>query len=211
MLIKQAMTNKSELTLLNSSTIVNECIKTIEEKGLLSLPVVDGKTFIGSISINTLYSKLIKLNDEQKHEFLNEKIENYIDKNFKSLSISEELEKSSKMLTDEDLPFIPIVSNGEFQGIIKPKDIFTSMNDVLGSNEGTRITILTYDRIGVLFKITKILNRNNINILNVVAKPKQILGIREITLRIEGENIDRAINKLESKGFKIRNRKYFQT
>ena len=78
MRIVDIMLRKEDLTVISINDTVKDALERIQTEGHLSLPIVEGKKFKGSISMYYIYKKYYKLNDSEKESFLNSKVSEYL-------------------------------------------------------------------------------------------------------------------------------------
>ena len=60
-----------------------------------------------------------------------------------------------------------------------------------------------FDIPGQLAKLTEVLKKEDINILNFAVMDAKVLGVYKVILRVDTENVDGLINKIEKAGFKV--------
>lgn len=204
MFIRKAMLKRENLTLLQGEMTVKEALDVIEGKGFLSLPVIEDSKFIGTISIYDIYRKYYR-NREVREAFLNTKIKDFVKTDYKTLSSNEPIENAALIFTQKDYPFVPVVDDDRFEGIITQKAIFNSYSDLfLKSNVGTRVTIQAYEMKGVLSKLTRTITEQGANILSLVVNDVETaMNIREIVVKFDGAEKTKVLNSLTKAGFKI--------
>ena len=79
MLVKAIMIPFNQLQCLSVDNTLEEALNIIEENRLLSLPVVDGKQFVGVISKELMYEEYFKNYEAlSKTEFLNKKVRDLV-------------------------------------------------------------------------------------------------------------------------------------
>ncbi|MTI47610.1 CBS domain-containing protein [Sporosalibacterium faouarense] len=205
MLVRKAMLKRNELTLLEDEMTLKHALDVIEGKGFLSLPVTQENEFVGTVSIYDIYRKYYR-NIETREQFLNSKINDFVKTDYKTLSPYDPIEDAAIIFAQKDYPFIPVVEEGKFQGIVTQKEIFKSYSDLFDLNNkvGTRVTIQAYEMRGILSKLTKTITDQGANILSlVVNEVETAMNIREIVVKFEGADKEKVINALGKAGFKI--------
>lgn len=204
-MIDNVLVLKENLLILNSKQKIKDALHKIEGVGYLSLPVVDDKKFIGSISIYHIYQKFYKLKEEERVKFLEEPILEYINKDIPFLYDNQIIEDALDIFSIKNIPFLPILDkDNDFIGIVTQKLIFESFSNILGYHQGTRFTIVTYDVKGKLAQITKIITKSNANIISIVVDdPKIKMSLKKVIVRFEADNVELVRGRLEKEGFKI--------
>lgn len=205
MLVKKIMLKKSELTLLKGEMTVKEALDVIEGKGFLSLPVIQDSKFIGTLSIYDIYRKYYR-NSQERENFLSSQIKDFVKTEYKTLSTYDAIEDASVIFAQKDYPFVPVVEEGKFTGIVTQKRIFLAFSDLFNLNNkmGTRVTIQAYEMKGVLSKLTKTIAEQGANILSLIVNDAETaMNIREIVVKFEGTDEEKVLNALKKAGFKI--------
>lgn len=202
MIIRSIMTPESKLKVLSPDLKVKEALDAVLEDGFLSLPVVQGKKYIGIFYKNKVYDAIFS-DPQKKEEILNDSLENWIISEALPLHELDYVERAAEKFSKNNWSFIPVVNKlEEFVGIVTQKAIFQVVVRVYGL-EDARLIIHSYDFVGVLSNITKVIQKHGANITNVTQYDTDIIGITEISIRLKGENLDQLVKKLRAKGIKV--------
>lgn len=202
MIIRSIMTPESKLKVLSPNLKVKEALDAVLEDGFLSLPVVQGKKYIGIFYKNKVYDAIFS-DPQKKEEILNDSLENWIISEALPLHELDYVERAAEKFSKNNWSFIPVVNKlEEFVGIVTQKAIFQVVVRVYGL-EDARLIIHSYDFVGVLSNITKVIQKHGANITNVTQYDTDIIGITEISIRLKGENLDQLVKKLRAKGIKV--------
>lgn len=202
MIIRSIMTPESKLKVLSPHLKVKEGLDAVLEDGFLSLPVVQGKKYIGIFYKNKVYDAIF-LDPQKKEEILNDSLQNWIISEALPLHELDYVERAAEKFSKNNWSFIPVVNQlEEFVGIVTQKAIFQVVVRVYGL-EDARLIIHSYDFVGVLSNITKVIQKHGANITNVTQYDTDIIGITEISIRLKGENLDQLVKKLKAKGVKV--------
>ncbi|MFC4804053.1 CBS domain-containing protein [Filifactor villosus] len=202
MIIRSIMTPESKLKVLSPNLKVKEALDAVLEDGFLSLPVVQGKKYIGIFYKNKVYDAIFS-DPQKKEEILNDSLENWIISEALPLHELDYVERAAEKFSKNNWSFIPVVNKlEEFVGIVTQKAIFQVVVRVYGL-EDARLIIHSYDFVGVLSNITKVIQKHGANITNVTQYDTDIIGITEISIRLKGENLDQLVKKLKAKGIKV--------
>lgn len=210
MYVKNKMT--SDVVSIFEDASVDLAFQTMIEKGCKQLPVVKDGNLIGYITEHLLAdvtpSKATTLSMYELNYLLSKT-------KVKDVMISDEPTATPDMLVEEAAVLmkstaadaLPVVEGTKLVGIITRTDILESYLDLTGINSpGTRISIETEDRPGVLADITSIIKEHQINIAHVANYNH--IGPHdddEIIIRLATQEADEVISSLESAGFKILN------
>ena len=83
------------------------------------------------------------------------------------------------------------------------KALFELITKVYGLHD-TKIVIYTQEFVGMLRRITSVLERLDVNITNIAKYDTETLGVQELSLRVKGGNLDEIVRRLEDRGIKVR-------
>lgn len=202
MLVKNIMIPIEKLTVVSIDKTVGETIELIDSHQLLSLPVVDGKAFVGVISKKYMFEEYFNRN-LTKEEFTKQKIADFMKTKIDSVLERDLVEVPAKILSDKNVQFIPVLNEkGHFRGIVTHKAIFKIFTKILGFGH-TRIEIITADVKGRLATLTEIISKQNANIISIAEVDVEVMNLREIILRVDTDNTKKLVQALETGGFKV--------
>lgn len=203
MYIKTVIKPAVELELIRVDDTVGSALKIIDDKNLLSLPVVSGKKFIGMLSKRYVYQTYFEL-DEPKEVFLNRPVSDFMRTKIPTLGDTDIVEDAIGFFIRSPYPFIPVVDqNEDFVGIITRKAVMERYEQIFKS-EYPRFFIYSYDYKGKLGKIIDIINKYNGDIKNIALMDAGILGLKEIFLSVKSDQIDKIIESLQSNNFEVK-------
>jgi len=203
MRIGDIMVKKEDLTIISINDTVKNALERIQSEGHLSLPVIEGNKFKGSISIYYIYKKYYKLEDSEKEDFLNSKVSEYL-RELPAITTFDNIETISKLFSEKNIPFIPVVDNDEFKGIVTQKSIFKEHNILFGFDKGTRLSVIAQEIKGRLAKLTNTINKNDGNIISmVVSQPQTQMNLREIVVRVDAKDINKIVEGIKEEGFRV--------
>jgi acetoin utilization protein AcuB len=203
MKVKAIMTPSNKLTLLSPLDSAKNAIEEINNKGILSLPVVENKQFVGFLSKQYVYETFFKEGNRSIEEFLERPLSTFMHNKVQPISLDLSVEEAAKIFFDNNVRFLPVVNeNDEFVGIVTQKVIFGLLAKVYGL-EDPKISVISNDIKGSLSRVTDIINKNGGNITNIVMLETSIKGVDEISIRVTGKDIDRIRMKLKENGFKL--------
>lgn len=204
MLIKALMLSNEDLITVGPEDSVEIALNKILEKNFLSIPVVEGKNFLGVIAKERIFSDYFQ-DTINKEEFLAKKVKDFLRRDIPTLRPQDEIEKASHTLEVYGVPFVAVVNDeGNFEGIITHYTIFREFADILGLNRGKRLAVIAYDIPGQIAKLTDIINRCGGDIISfVVIDPKVKTDVREVVVRLRAENYMQIVDAVKDAGFRI--------
>lgn len=205
MYVKNHMLPKENLTTLELNEDIGSALAKIEQGDFLSLPVLDGNQFKGYLMKEAIYRSFFQTNGKTKKEYLNEtKVESLYNKNFKSIKEDEYVENASYLLKEWRTPFLPVFDNMQnFVGILTHASIFNAFSEIFGLEKGTRIVVNMLDIPGQLAKLSEVIRKENVNIINFAAVDAKVLDVYRVIIRVDTTDVVGLIERIEKAGFKI--------
>lgn len=205
MFVRNHMLRKGNLTTVSLKESIRSVLEKIAEGDFLSLPVVEGDKFKGFIMKETIYRKYFELGKKDKDEYLsNTKVEEIYNDQYKTICEADRIDEGSYLLKELRTPFLPVFdSNEKFVGILTHFAIFNAFSEVFGIDKGIRIVVNMFDLPGQLARLTEIIRRENINIINFAIVDAKVLDIIRVILRVDIDNADELVEKIQLAGFKI--------
>jgi acetoin utilization protein AcuB len=206
MLVRALMLEKEQLVIAGPEETLESALRKIEDNNFLSIPVVDGKTFLGVISKERIFEEYFKGDFDNKQEFLrNSKVRDVYRNIIPRVNSNDLIERASRVLETFGIPFVAAVNErDEFEGIVTHYAIFHSFGEVFGLNEGHRIAVTAYDVPGQLAKLTDTITRCGGDIISfAIIDPKVRLDVKEIVVRVRIMDLDRLIERIKDAGFKL--------
>lgn len=204
MLIKPIILSANKLTILSPDDTAQKAIEIIEDNGFLSLPVVEGKKFVGFLSKQFIYDEFFKSGETDYNKFFQKKVAEFIITPLEVVKDNTPVEEAAEMFFESKIRFLPVVdNNNEFIGILTQKALFDIITKVFGLHDA-KIVILSSDFTGVIAKISEIIYKFGANITNIVQMDTGLMEVREISIRVECSNLDKLVEKLKNNGIKVR-------
>jgi len=205
MFIRNHMLPKEKLTTVELEESIGEVLEKINEGDFLSLPVMDGDEFKGFIMKEAIYRNYLELNKTNKEEYLkNTKVIEIYNNNYETILANENIDKASYLLKELRTPFLAVLdSNGKFVGILTHFAIFKAFSEVFGIDKGTRIVVNMFDLPGQLARLTEVIRKEGINILNLTIVDPKVLDIITVILRVDSDDVRELVDRIQLSGFKI--------
>ncbi len=198
------MLPKDELTILELEESLGSALNKINNGDFLSLPVMDGNEFKGILMKEAIYRSYMELGKSDRDEYLNNTtVKEIYNNKFESTSADERIEKASYLLKEVRTPFLPVFNENKFVGILTHFAIFKAFAEIFGIDNGTRIVVNMFDLPGQLARLTDVIRKENINIINFAIMDPKVLDLIQVILRVDTDDVDRLIEKIQSAGFKI--------
>lgn len=205
MLIKAFMLPKEELITAALDESLGSALNKIEERNFLSIPVIDGKKFVGVISKEKIYEEYFQIGGNREEYLNNTRVRKIIRTGIPFLKPQDEVEKAADTLENYGVPFVAIINdNEEFEGIVTHYAIFREFADILGIDRGGKISVIAYDIPGQVAKLADIITKNGGDIISfVVLDPKTKTEVKEIVVRIKADRFNEIVNAVKSAGFRV--------
>ena len=201
MIVKNFMIEKERLVSVSIKDTVERALEVIEENALLSIPVMteDGKDLAGSITKAKIYEELYK-NGEKVNKAEVGAVYQPRQTRVERDSI---LEDSSIILQNEKHAFIPVYEKEQYVGILTHREIFRAYTKLLGVGRGERLSFFVTNMSGRLAILTTAVADLGGDILNLIVEDVEVLNTARIVLRVERCDIDKLIEKVKKRGFKL--------
>lgn len=207
MFIKSHMLPKEKLTIVQLNDNLEDVLEKINSGDFLSLPVFDQDVFKGIIMKETIYRTYFENSETDKEAYLKEtKVKEIYSEDYKSISGDERIEKASYLLKELRTPFLPVFNHSnKFIGILTHFAIFKAFSEVFGLDKGTRIVVNMFDLPGQIARLTEVIRRENVNIMNLATVDPEVLDLIQVVIRIDvdSKDLDRIVEKIQLAGFKI--------
>lgn len=205
MFVRNHMLRAEKLTTVSLGENLGSVLKKIEEGDFLSLPVLQDEKFKGFIMKEAIYRNYFELNKRDKEDYLaNTTVNEIYNDKFKSIYESDKIDEASYLLKERRTPFLPVFdSHDKFVGILTHFSIFNAFSEIFGIDKGTRIVVNMFDLPGQLSRLTEVIRKAGINIINLAIVDAKVLDITRVILRVDAKDVSDLIDKIQEAGFKI--------
>lgn len=208
MRVKAIMMPYHKLACISLDNTVEEAMKIIDEQGLLSLPVVKEREFIGVLSKQYLFEEYFKNFTGTKEAFMQRRVEEFMKAKIDTIGENTRIEEAAALFITSKVRFIPITNDRNMLlGIVTQQAVFKEYQKIFG-NKHNSMAIYTYDIRGVLGKICELIAKEGGDICNMMVIPTDVLDLAEIFLRVEAPDFERVVRALERHGYDVRDVKY---
>lgn len=176
----------------------------IQTKKYDCLPVKNAqKKLVGIIQLTDIYEACMK---HGRQVALPMPVKEIMVTNLVTIHPDEIIERAAKLLLQRDIPFLPVVEDGELKGVIHESDLFKAFGDLLGVDSGTtRLTLVVPDRKGQLARIAEIIRDAGVSITHVATSHSEVLDQYKVIVRVETETTRPLVELLEQHGYKVIN------
>ena len=207
MYVNNLMVPKNELVTVTREDSIQFALDLIEKNDFLSIPIVEKNKFYGVITKELIFQYFYKVSNEKNQiiSLSDFKVKEVMNSDLPVLYMNDLVETAADLLYLNKAIFVAVLDeSGEFKGIITHKDIFKEFTSLFGLNKGKRIAVIAYDIPGQILKLTKIISENKGDIIScVVEDPESKFAVKEIVIRVETNNFEHIIRKIEGAGFKL--------
>ena len=208
MRVKAIMMPFKKLTCISVDNTVEEALQIIDDKGLLSLPVVNGQEFIGVLSKRYMFEEYFRTYEGTKEEFLAKKVQEFMRTKVDTIGENTRIEEAAAQFITSKVRFIPITNDKNvLLGIVTQQAVFKEYQKIFG-NKHNSMAIYTYDIKGVLGKICELISKEGGDICNMMVIPTEVMDLAEVFLRVEAPDFERVVRALERRGYDVRDVKY---
>ena len=204
MLVKASMIPFFQLQCLSVDDTLDTAIKKIENNRLLSLPVVDGKKFVGILSKQYVFEMYFKeFSEIPRAVYLEKRVGDMIKTPIDPIREDCTIEEAAAIFINSKIRFIPITDeDNQLIGIVTQQAIFKEYQKIFGQGYNP-VTIYTYNARGILATISEIIAKDRGNIRNIVLRDTDVMGLQEVNMRIECDNFPKIISDLKKNGFNV--------
>jgi acetoin utilization protein AcuB len=209
LLVKDSMTR--EVVTLSPGTMAAEALALCREKRIRHLPVLEEGRLAGIVSDRDLRSAAPALGDPGRAEALqNLQISHVMTRAVVITHPDDPIEEAANRMREKRIGCLPVVEDGDLLGILTSSDVMEALVQLTGAHEpGSRLVASIPDRPGTLAGAAGIFGLLGINIVSVVAGPRQEpppgeQGLwRAAIFRIDTIDPTEAIEFLERAGYSV--------
>jgi acetoin utilization protein AcuB len=176
---------------------LDDAWKLMEKEKVSRLPVVDRKgALIGIISekrvLRYLPSEATTLDVWEIKGVMNRiLVEKVMTREVVTITENTPIEEAARIMADNQISGIPVVTNGKLVGMIAETDLFKAFLEVLGAREpGVRLTVLVSKGPGELAKLSEAIYQAGGNIISLGTFYGDSTDTGEITLKVDGVDKD---------------------
>jgi len=207
MFVKLWMT--SNVLTVNSSQPIAEVEQIMRENRIRRVPVVDDGHLVGIISREDIFRALPSIFDPSiSPENLDQagRIEagSIMTRSPVTVEPSTPLEQAALLMRTHKFGALLVMQETELVGIITETNIFDAFLEVLGAKkQGARIEIKIDHKPASFYAMLQVFKKCEMTILGITVFPDFSEEHQLVTLKVQGENIDKLIDSLWDSGLQI--------
>jgi acetoin utilization protein AcuB len=173
LLVKDSMTR--EVVALSPGTTAADALALCREKRIRHLPVLEQGRLAGIVSDRDLRSAAPSLGDPGRAEALQSlQISDIMTRDVVTTHPGDPIEEAANRMREKRIGCLPVVEDGDLVGILTSSDVMEALVQLTGAHEpGSRLVASMPDRPGTLAGAAGIFGVLGINIVSVVAGPRQ--------------------------------------
>ena len=171
---------------------INEVLAMFKKERIRRAPVLKDGKLAGIVSerdlLNAAPSSATTLSIWEMNYLISKvKIKNVMTKKVTTVSRDTPIEEAARIMADNKIGGMPVVSNGRVTGMITETDLFKIFLELMGAREkGVRATILMEEKLGQLAFITKVIAELGGNFVAFGQFAGSELSNRLITFKVSG-------------------------
>ncbi|MBO31671.1 MAG: protein stimulating phenylphosphate synthetase activity [Rhodospirillaceae bacterium] len=201
---------KTDPETVTSDTLVADAKRTLIEKNLRVMPVVDHGDLRGVITrASCLRAAEFVSRGQDPHEFdyfVNRlKVKDLMARRPATVDANDTMEHCLRRGQDEDISQFPVLEGGELVGIISASEIFSLAARVLGAWESWSGVTLSPMVItdGVMSEIAKVVDDSGGTMQSMFSVDENGGDLKKIILRFQTDNFDGVMKALEDAGYTL--------
>jgi acetoin utilization protein AcuB len=173
LLVRDSMTR--DVVTLSPQTTAAEALVLCREKGIRHLPVMEEGRLVGIVSDRDLRSATPALGDPARAEALQKiRVDGVMVRDVSTAHPEDPIEQAANTMREKKIGCLPVVEADELVGILTSSDVMEALVYLIGAHEpGSRVEVLMPDRPGTLAGVAGLFGELGINIVSVVAGPRQ--------------------------------------
>ena len=204
MKVRNIMIPPETLTVIDAHGTIGDALKTIESKNLLSLPVADGQKLVGMLSKRFIYERFFKDFSDQREEFLAKPVMEYGTLDIPTVTPEDSIDVATAHFIGSNVPFLPVVDeHGHLCSLVTYQSIFKEYQKIYGLGHHS-LLIHCVDYRGSLAHILDIIAKAGGSIKNIVLRDPEVIGVNQVYLKLECDDLDKIVAKLEKAGINVR-------
>ena len=209
LLVKDSMTR--EVVVLSPEATAGEALALCRERRIRHLPVLEAGRLVGIVSDRDLRSATPALGDPDRAAALAKvRVPEVMTRDVATASPDDPIEEAASKMRERRIGCLPVVDDERLVGILTSSDVMEALAHLIGAHEpGSRLVASMPDRPGALAGAAGIFGLLGINIVSVVAGPKQEPPPgeqgpwRAAIFRIDTIDPTEAIETLEQAGYSV--------
>ncbi len=199
MLVRDIMT-KPAVTISADTTLEN-AYRTMQEKGIRHLPVLDGERLVGVITDRDLRLATSVLAPSPFPA--GSEVSTVMARNPLTADPADPVEDAARTMRERKIGCLPIVDDGRLVGIITGLDLLDALMRMTGADKPTgRLEVRLPDHPGELARLTAFLSHRGLNVHSILTYPDGLMSARAV-LRIGSIETRLIAQDLRRDGFEV--------
>jgi acetoin utilization protein AcuB len=203
--------NKEVVTISRNDTL-ETAMKTMRDKGIRHLPVVDGGKLTGMLALSDVRRAMpshVSTLDVREATYLFDrvKVKDALPENQKLITIASDdfIEEAALLMRAYKISSLPVLSSdGALAGIVTESNIFDAFVELLGvRTSGSRLTLEIGEKPGTLSDIMDIIKKFDVSIVRIAMFPPGDRVLYEAVIRLDTGEIDPIVEMLRMHGIKV--------
>ena len=209
LLVKDSMTQR--VVVFSPETTAAEALALCRERRIRHLPVLEEGRLAGIVSDRDLRSAAPALGDPGRASVLEKiRLSEVMSREVVTARPDDPIEEAANRMREKRIGCLPVVEDGTLVGILTSSDVMEALVQLIGAHEpGSRLVVSMPDRPGTLAGAAGTFGVLGINIVSVVAGPRQEPPPgeqgpwRAAIFRIDTINPAEAVELLERAGYSV--------
>jgi acetoin utilization protein AcuB len=209
LLVKDSMTQR--VVVFSPETTAAEALALCRERRIRHLPVLEEGRLAGIVSDRDLRSAAPALGDPGRASVLEKiRLSEVMSREAVTARPDDPIEEAANRMREKRIGCLPVVEDGTLVGILTSSDVMEALVQLIGAHEpGSRLVVSMPDRPGTLAGAAGTFGVLGINIVSVVAGPRQEPPPgeqgpwRAAIFRIDTINPAEAVELLERAGYSV--------
>lgn len=196
MIVKTVMTQ--DVVSVPPETSLTEARALMARKSISKLPVLSkGGELVGIITKNDLAqaspSQATTLDMYELGYLLSKLlVEKVMTRKVITVSENEVIEEAARIMADNQIGCLPVMSDGVLVGIVTESDLFHLFIEMFGARvKGVRVNLGLSDKVGQVALIASKIAQRQGNIVSIVTREAKEAGLRRLTIKATGLSIDK--------------------
>lgn len=204
MLIEEIM--KTDIHTLHPQQTIRDAFTLFEEKRIRHAPVVEDRKIVGVVSDRDLKDALpSRFSTSPGTEAYETNIESIMTKNPITAHPLDFVEEIATLFYDQQIGCLPVISSQKLVGFLTETDLLYKYIELTGAHQpGSHIEVSVPNRSGMLYEVTAVFYRHQVNVLSVLVYPDKKKSENKILVfRVQTMNPLNIINDLRKEGFDV--------
>lgn len=196
-----------EVVTISPGESAGEALSLCRERRIRHLPVVEDGRLVGVVSDRDLRSATPAFGDPARAAALAEvRVTDVMAQDVITAMPDDPIDEAANTMREKRINCLPVLEDDELVGIITSSDVMEALVYLVGAHEpGSRMEVVVPDRPGTLAGVAGLIGELGINIVSVVASPRQPghPPSRVAVFRVDTINPAGAVEVLESAGYRV--------